>query len=53
MRPIQMVDTKTQYLNSKRPEIDCGYTSSVLDSAAYINGQARKRFCCKDLGDLS
>src|ERR1700709_903555 len=42
MRPIQMVDTKTQYLNSKR-EIDAAI-QGVHDSAAYINGQPVKDF---------
>lgn len=37
MRQIQMVDTKTQYLNSKQ-EIDTAI-QQVLDSAAYINGK--------------
>ncbi len=37
MRPIQMVDTKTQYLNIKQ-EIDTAI-QQVLDSAAYINGK--------------
>jgi UDP-2-acetamido-2-deoxy-ribo-hexuluronate aminotransferase len=36
MRPIQMVDTKTQYLNIKE-EVDAAI-QEVLDSAAYING---------------
>lgn len=36
MRPIQMVDTRTQYLNI-REEIDSAI-QAVLDSAAYING---------------
>jgi UDP-2-acetamido-2-deoxy-ribo-hexuluronate aminotransferase len=38
MRPIQMVDTKTQYLHIK-DEVDAGI-HAVLDSAAYINGKA-------------
>ena len=38
MRPIQMVDTKTQYLKIKE-EVDQGI-QAVLDSAAYINGKA-------------
>ncbi|WP_207492741.1 DegT/DnrJ/EryC1/StrS family aminotransferase [Aridibaculum aurantiacum] len=38
MRPIQMVDTKTQYLHIK-DEVDAGI-QAVLDSAAYINGKA-------------
>lgn len=37
MRPIQMVDTKTQYLKIK-DQIDTGI-HQVLDSAAYINGK--------------
>lgn len=37
MRPIQMVDTKTQYLNIKQ-EIDAAI-QEVLDNAAYINGK--------------
>ncbi|HEX8355990.1 MAG TPA: DegT/DnrJ/EryC1/StrS family aminotransferase [Segetibacter sp.] len=36
MKPIQMVDTKTQYLKIK-DQIDAGI-QQVLDSAAYING---------------
>jgi UDP-2-acetamido-2-deoxy-ribo-hexuluronate aminotransferase len=42
MRPIQMVDTKTQYLRSK-PAIDAAI-QEVLDSAAYINGKAVQDF---------
>lgn len=42
MRPIQMVDTKTQYLNIK-DEVDAGI-QSVLDSAAYINGKEVQEF---------
>lgn len=42
MRPIQMVDTKTQYLRSK-PAIDAAI-QEVLDSAAYINGRAVSDF---------
>ena len=38
MRPIQMVDTKTQYLAIK-DQVDAGI-HQVLDSAAYINGKA-------------
>ncbi len=38
MRPIQMVDTKNQYLKIK-DDVDCGI-QSVLESAAYINGKA-------------
>lgn len=37
MRPIQMVDTKTQYQNIQ-PEIDAAIRD-VLQSAAYINGK--------------
>lgn len=37
MRPIQMVDTKTQY-QKIRTEIDAA-VQGVLDSAAYINGK--------------
>src|SRR3954451_22904268 len=37
MKPIQMVDTRTQYLKIK-DEIDAGI-DQVLDSAAYINGK--------------
>ena len=42
MRPIQMVDTKTQYLKIK-PEID-SVIQAVLDSAAYINGKPVQEF---------
>lgn len=42
MRPIQMVDTKTQYLHIKE-EIDAAI-QSVLDSAAYINGKPVQAF---------
>jgi UDP-2-acetamido-2-deoxy-ribo-hexuluronate aminotransferase len=42
MRPIQMVDTKTQYLKIK-DEVDAGI-QSVLDSAAYINGKPVHEF---------
>lgn len=42
MKPIQMVDTKTQYLKIKS-EIDAAI-SEVLDSAAYINGKAVQEF---------
>lgn len=38
MRPIQMVDTKSQYLTIKA-EVDAAI-QEVLDSAAYINGKA-------------
>jgi UDP-2-acetamido-2-deoxy-ribo-hexuluronate aminotransferase len=37
MKPIQMVDTKTQYLRIKT-EVDAAI-QEVLDSAAYINGK--------------
>ena len=42
MKPIQMVDTKTQYLKIK-PEVDAAI-HEVLDSAAYINGKAVTQF---------
>lgn len=42
MRPIQMVDTKSQYLIIK-PEIDQAI-HAVLDSAAYINGKPVQEF---------
>jgi dTDP-4-amino-4,6-dideoxygalactose transaminase len=42
MRPIQMVDTKSQYLRIK-PEVDAAI-QEVLDSAAYINGKAVSEF---------
>jgi UDP-2-acetamido-2-deoxy-ribo-hexuluronate aminotransferase len=42
MRPIQMVDTKTQYLHIKA-EIDTAI-QGVLDSAAYINGKPVQDF---------
>lgn len=42
MRPIQMVDTKSQYLAIK-PAIDAAI-HEVLDSAAYINGKAVQDF---------
>lgn len=42
MRPIQMVDTKTQYLAIKE-EVDAAI-HAVLDSAAYINGKAVQDF---------
>lgn len=42
MRPIQMVDTKQQYLNIK-PEVDAAI-QEVLDGAAYINGKAVQDF---------
>jgi UDP-2-acetamido-2-deoxy-ribo-hexuluronate aminotransferase len=46
MRPIQMVDTKNQYLKIKE-DVDAGI-NAVLDSAAYINGKAVQDFA-KDL----
>ena len=42
MKQIQMVDTKTQYLNIKT-EIDAAI-QEVLDSAAYINGKPVHQF---------
>lgn len=42
MRPIQMVDTKTQYLHIKN-EVDAAI-HEVLDSAAYINGKPVQAF---------
>ncbi len=42
MKPIQMVDTKSQYLKIKT-EIDAAIFE-VLDSAAYINGKAVQEF---------
>ena len=42
MRPIQMVDTKTQYLKIK-PQIDAAI-HEVLNSAAYINGKIVQTF---------
>ncbi len=42
MRPIQMVDTKSQYLKIKE-QIDSAILD-VLDSAAYINGKAVTQF---------
>jgi UDP-2-acetamido-2-deoxy-ribo-hexuluronate aminotransferase len=42
MKPIQMVDTKTQYLKIKE-QVDAGI-HQVLDSAAYINGKPVKDF---------
>ncbi len=42
MRPIQMVDTKNQYLKIKE-EVDTAI-HEVLDSAAYINGKAVQDF---------
>ncbi len=38
MRPIQMVDTKNQYIKIKN-DVDAGI-QAVLESAAYINGKA-------------
>ena len=48
MRPIQMVDTKNQYLKIKT-EVDAAI-HEVLDSAAYINGKAVQDFT-KSLND--
>ncbi len=48
MRPIQMVDTKNQYLKIKT-EVDAAI-HEVLDSAAYINGKAVQDFS-KSLND--
>lgn len=42
MRPIQMVDTLSQYFAIK-PEVDAAI-HEVLDSAAYINGKAVQNF---------
>lgn len=42
MRPIQMVDTKTQYLHIKK-EVDAAI-HEVLDTAAYINGKPVQSF---------
>jgi UDP-2-acetamido-2-deoxy-ribo-hexuluronate aminotransferase len=42
MKPIQMVDTKTQYLKIK-DQVDEGI-QKVLDSAAYINGKPVQNF---------
>ena len=42
MKPIQMVDTKTQYLKIK-DQVDEGIRE-VLDSAAYINGKPVQNF---------
>ena len=42
MRPIQMVDTKTQYLKIQK-EVDEAIRE-VLNSAAYINGRAVQEF---------
>ncbi len=42
MKPIQMVDTKSQYLKIK-DQVDAGI-HAVLDSAAYINGQPVQDF---------
>jgi UDP-2-acetamido-2-deoxy-ribo-hexuluronate aminotransferase len=42
MRPIQMVDTKTQYQKIK-DQVDTGI-HEVLDSAAYINGTPVREF---------
>ncbi len=45
MRPIQMVDTKTQYLNIKA-EVDTAI-HDVLDTAAYINGKQVQEFAIR------
>ncbi len=42
MKPIQMVDTRSQYLKIKK-EIDAAVLE-VMDTAAYINGKAVKDF---------
>ncbi len=42
MNPIQMVDTKNQYLKIKE-DVDSGI-EAVLDSAAYINGKPVQEF---------
>lgn len=42
MKPIQMVDTKSQYLKIKT-EVDAAI-QEVLDTAAYINGKAVQEF---------
>lgn len=42
MKPVQMVDTKTQYLKIK-DQVDEGIRQ-VLDSAAYINGKPVQNF---------
>ena len=42
MHPIQMVDTKSQYLKIKE-DVDAGI-DAVLDSAAYINGKVVHEF---------
>ncbi|MEI6584403.1 MAG: aminotransferase class I/II-fold pyridoxal phosphate-dependent enzyme, partial [Chitinophagia bacterium] len=47
MRPIQMVDTKNQYLNIKGA-VDAAI-GEVLDSASYINGKWVTEFA-KELG---
>lgn len=48
MRPIQMVDTHSQYLAIK-PEVDAAI-HEVLDTAAYINGKAVQQFA-QSLGE--
>ncbi|MFM7646157.1 MAG: DegT/DnrJ/EryC1/StrS family aminotransferase [Sphingomonadales bacterium] len=45
MRPLQMVDTKTQYLHIKK-EVDQA-VAEVLDAAAYINGPAVRDFAAQ------
>src|SRR3954451_1216734 len=42
MKPLQMVDTKSQYLKIKE-QVDAGI-SQVLESAAYINGRIVHQF---------
>ena len=42
MRPIQMVDTKTQYQKIK-PEVDSAVLQ-VMESSAFINGKAVQDF---------
>jgi len=51
MRPIQMVDTKSQYLKIKT-EVDAAI-QEVLDSTAYINGKAVQDFTARLSGYLS
>ena len=48
MRPIQMVDTHSQYLAIKK-EVDAAI-HEVLDAAAYINGKAVQEFT-RELGN--
>ncbi len=51
MRPIQMVDTQTQYQKIKQ-EVDSAITA-VLDSSAYINGKAVQDFAANLANYLS